>query len=103
MNNDILVLIEHVRGQVTDISYIMLAQARQLAPVTGGQVTAVLLGQGAQGLASGLAADKVIYVDHPALAEFTGEAYQRVLVDLIEKETPRLVLMGDTTIGSDVA
>ncbi len=103
MNNDILVLIEHVRGQVADISYVMLAQAQQLAPVTGGKVTAVLLGQGAQGLATGLAADRVIYVDHPALAEFTGEAYQRVLVGIIEKETPRLVLMGDTTIGSDVA
>ena len=28
MNNDIYVIVEHVRGQVADISYIMLAQAR---------------------------------------------------------------------------
>jgi len=103
MNNDIYVLIEHVRGQIADISYIMLAQANQLAPSTGGKVIALLLGQGAQGLASDLAADRVAYIDHPALAEFTGEATQRVLADILARETPRLVLMGDTTIGSDVA
>lgn len=103
MSQDIFVLIEHLRGQVTDISYVMLAAARTLAQTSGGQVVAVLLGKDAQKLAGNLAADKVLYADHPALAEFTSEAWQLTLAKLIEEQTPRAVLFGHTTIGADVA
>ena len=37
MNQDIFVVIEHLRGQVADISYVMLAAARELAQWSGGQ------------------------------------------------------------------
>jgi electron transfer flavoprotein alpha subunit len=102
MNQDIYVLIEHVRGQVADMSYMLLAQARQLARAAGGQVHALLLGHNAASLAQDLAADRVRYVDHPSLADFNWDAYQQVLAKLIT-EQPRLVLFGDTTIGADLA
>jgi hypothetical protein len=47
MNPDIFVVIEHLRGQVSDLSYVMLAAARELANATGGKVIAVLLGHDA--------------------------------------------------------
>jgi electron transfer flavoprotein alpha subunit len=103
MSQDIYVVIEHLRGQVADISYVMLAAARVLAQGAGGKVVGVLLGHNTQDLASGLAADQVIYFDHPALAEFTPNAYQKTLVSLIDQDKPRVVLLGNTTIGSDVA
>lgn len=103
MSQDIFVVIEHLRGGVADISYVMLAAARSLAQGTGGQVVAVLLGKDAQKLAGDLAADKVLYGDSPALAEFTSEAYQIALAKLIEEKSPRAVLFGHTTIGADVA
>jgi electron transfer flavoprotein alpha subunit len=109
MNQDIFVLIEHVRGQVADISYMLLAQARQIARATGGQVYAILLGHNAASLAQDLAADHVWYVDHPSLADFNWDAYQQVLAKLIAQppseaaQPPRLVLFGDTTIGADLA
>jgi len=103
MSQDIFVVIEHLRGGVADISYVMLAAARSLAQGTGGQVVAVLLGKDAQKLAGDLAADKVLYGDSPALAEFTSEAYQVTLAKLIEEKSPRAVLFGHTTIGADVA
>jgi electron transfer flavoprotein alpha subunit len=103
MSQDIFVVIEHLRGEVADISYVMLAAARSLAQGTGGQVVAVLLGKDAQKLAGDLAADKVLYTDSPALAEFTSEAYQVALAKLIEEKSPRAVLFGHTTIGADVA
>jgi electron transfer flavoprotein alpha subunit len=81
----------------------MLAAARVLSEGTGGGVVAVLLGHGAQGLAGNLAADRVLYMDHPALAEFTSEAYQKALTELIGAEKPRAVLFGDTSIGAEVA
>ena len=103
MNQDIYVVIEHLRGQVADISHIMLAAARVLAQTTGGGVVAVLLGHDARGLADGLDADRVLYVDHPALADFTPDAYLKALASLLGEEKPRAVLLGNTSIGSDVA
>ncbi len=54
MSQDIFVIIEHLQGQVLEISYIMLAGARQLSQRLGGGVTAVLFGQNAHGLAGNL-------------------------------------------------
>jgi len=103
MNQDIFVVIEHLQGQLPEISYTMLAAARQMAGGSGGQVVGVLLGKDAQNLAENLAADKVLYVDHEALAEFNPDAYLAVLPALIEEKQPRAVLLGSTTIGSDIA
>ena len=103
MSQDIYVVIEHLRGQVAEISYIMLAAAHDLAGGSGGKVVGVLLGKEVQKLAETLAADQVLYVDHPALAEFNPDAYLTVLSGLIEEKQPRAVLLGSTTIGSDVA
>lgn len=103
MSQDIFVVIEHLQGQVADISYVMLAAARELKQSAGGGVTAILLGHNAQGLAGNLAADRVLYVDHPALAEFTSDAYQLTLASLIAEHSPRAVLFGHTSIGTDVA
>jgi electron transfer flavoprotein alpha subunit len=99
----IYVLIEHLRGQVSDISYIMLATAHRIAGEMDGSVVAVLLSHNAQELANNLSANRVLYFDHPALADFSPSAYQRVLGDLIYENKPRLVLFGDTTMGVEVA
>jgi electron transfer flavoprotein alpha subunit len=103
VNQDIYVVIEHLRGQVTDISYVMLAEARILANNNGGDVVGILLGHNAQMLANDLSADRVLYIDHPALADFTSDAYQKALAELIRDEKPRAVLFGNTSIGADVA
>lgn len=103
MSQDVYVVIEHLRGQVSDISYIMLAGARELAQNTGGEVIGVLLGHNGQELASNLAADAILYFDHPALAEFTSDAYQTVIAGLLKEKQPRAALFGSTTIGADVA
>src|SRR3990172_2769519 len=98
MSQDIFVVIEHLRGQVAEISYVMLAAARQLSQCTGGSVVAVLLGNNAQGLARDLAADRVMYVDHSALVEFTSDAYQVTLTGLIKEQAPRAVIFCHTSI-----
>ena len=111
MNEDIYVVIEHLQGHVADISYVMLAAARVLIQETEGNVVAVLLGHEAQDLAGNpsaglgqcLAADQVLYFDHPALADFTSDAYLETLTGLIGEEQPRAVLLGHTSMGMDVA
>lgn len=103
MSQDIFVVVEHLRGQVSDISYAALAAARVMAGASGGKVVALLLGNQVQDLAKDLAADQVWYVENPALADFTSDAYQQTLAGLIGDNAPRAVLFGDTSIGGDVA
>ena len=103
MNPDIFVVVEHLRGQVSDISYVMLVAARVLANATKGKVVAVLLGHDVVALSSDLAADRVMYMEHSAFADFSSDAYQRALEGLLREQMPRAVLFGDTTIGGDVA
>ena len=45
----------------------------------------------------------MLYLDHVLLADFTSDAYQKALADLIGKDQPRAVLFGNTSIGADVA
>jgi electron transfer flavoprotein alpha subunit len=103
MSNDIYVVIEHIRGTVAEISYLMLAAGRQLADGSGGELTAVLLGSGVEGLASDLAADKVLYYEHSNLSDFTPGAYLACLDGLITAWQPRAILLGHTSIGMEVA
>jgi len=103
MSQDIHVVIEHLRGQVADISYVMLAAARVLSKGTGGEVVAVLLGYNAQELVMSLAADRVLYLNHPTLADFSSDAYRHTLAALISEKEPRAALFGNTSIGADVA
>jgi electron transfer flavoprotein alpha subunit len=103
MKQDIYVVIEHLKNMVADISYVMLAAARDLASGTGGNVVAVVLGHNVKALASELAADQVMYIDDPVFTNFTSDAYQQVLCSLIKQNTPRAVLVGHTSIGMDFA
>jgi electron transfer flavoprotein alpha subunit len=103
MGQDVLVVIEYLRREVADISYVMLAAAHQLAQGCGGGVVAVLLGHNAQDLTRSLSADRVLYCDHPSLADFNPDAYRAVIMNLVKEQAPRAVLFGHTTIGMDVA
>jgi electron transfer flavoprotein alpha subunit len=103
MNQDIYVLIEHLQGQVVDISFMLLAQARSLAQNSGGKVIAILLGWNQSNLAGNLAADEVYSYDHASLAQFTSERYVEICADLLAKHQPRLMLFGETSMGSETA
>jgi electron transfer flavoprotein alpha subunit len=103
MKQDVWVVVETLRGQAQEITYIMLAAGRALADGLGGKLTALLLGHDVEALAGTLGmADGVTCVDHAALADFTPEAYQRTIVGLIKESAPRAVLFGHTSMGMDV-
>ncbi|HLC04531.1 MAG TPA: electron transfer flavoprotein subunit alpha/FixB family protein [Anaerolineales bacterium] len=103
MSQDICVVIEHLQGHVQEISYVMAAAARSLCESVGGKCIGILLGRGAQDLANDLDVDSVIYLDEPALAEYNPDAYQLVLAAIISEWHPRLALLGQTSIGTDLA
>ena len=101
--SDVLVIVENIRGQVSEITFVLLAAGRELVEKTGGSLIAILLGSQAQVLADGLGADKVLVCDHPSLADFNPEVHHQVLARLIQQYQPRLVLFGDTSAGADIA
>jgi electron transfer flavoprotein alpha subunit len=103
MKDDVFILVEHLRGQVAEITQNLLAAGRDWTARNGGRVVAVLLGNGAESLVAGLDADLILSVDHPALADFTSEAYSITLECLIKENQPRAVFFGNTSIGSDIA
>lgn len=101
MANDILVLADHLRGQLSDATLELVGKAKELAAATGGQAVVALLG--APDLAGQITgADTVLTVDHPALADYTPEAWEKTLLHIVNERQPRIVLIANTTIGMDL-
>lgn len=104
MCGEVCVVVETLRGKVTDITFTMLAAGRRLADGLKTKLTALLIGHDAKRLAGELgAADRVVCVEHPSLAEFNPEACLCVLNALLEQHKPRVVLFGHTAMGTDLA
>jgi electron transfer flavoprotein alpha subunit len=103
--NGILVLVEHLRGEVRDITYEMLTKAGALAQAANSRVTALLLSDNSAVRAGHIAGfcDRLVAIDDPALKDFESEAYQAVLSDVIAAEQPGLVMLAHSALGVDLA
>jgi electron transfer flavoprotein alpha subunit len=101
MSNDVFVIAEHMDGKFSEISFEMMGKAKELASSWDGHVTAVVLGSGVS--ADGFASDSTLYVEDPNLAQFNPEAYGKVIEELIRERSPRLVMLGWTATGMDLA
>jgi electron transfer flavoprotein alpha subunit len=99
---NVLVYVETSEGKIAPISFELLGAARTLAAGMGGEVEALLAGSSE--LASQLgAADTVLQVEHPALSTYVPEAHAAVLVEAIRERKPQVVLVGNTSVGIDLA
>jgi electron transfer flavoprotein alpha subunit len=104
MSNQILVVVEHLKGKIEDITFEMLGKGKEIADSTGSELVALLLGSGADGMASQLgAASKVIYVDDANLAEYNPQAYCKAVGAVVADTQPKMVLIGNTSMGMDIA
>jgi electron transfer flavoprotein alpha subunit len=100
---DILVLAEINRGRLADLSLEMLGAARALAAAAGGKVVALLLSADGAAFAEGLAAaDRIVLVNDPLLAGFSPQPYLAVLESVVRAESPRVVLIGSSSVGLDL-
>lgn len=114
------VFVEHRRGQVAQVVYELLGQARRLADVLGVKVSAVVVGEGlasrvgrgsvgvevAGPLAAELiarGADEVLVVDDPALGDLREEPVAAALADLVRERKPEIFLFGATALGRSLA
>jgi electron transfer flavoprotein alpha subunit len=98
---NVLVYVETSDGHASPISFELLGAARALAQALGGEVEALVAGGGEAAQLG--AADTVIRVEHPALSPYVPEAHVAVLADAISQRQPQAVLVGNTSVGIDLA
>jgi len=103
MAGNVWVLAEQWRGEVSEITYEVLALGSELAMALGVKLQAVLLGHRMESLAETLGkADGVLYVDHAALEEPTAEAQGAALSQLVKEGQPHSVLIPLTNVSLGV-
>ncbi len=106
MPQGILVFAEQVDGSFRKVAFEAVSEARRLADTLGEMVTSVVLGSGIEGIAGELGkygADKILVGDDPALADYATDAYANVLLDIVTNSDPRILLLGASSQGKDVA
>jgi electron transfer flavoprotein alpha subunit len=103
MAQRIAVLVEHLDGEPTDVTYELLGVARRIADEDGAMVDAVLLGSEVRQLSERLPADRVTILDHPSLRYLAPEAAARALAALLADAPPKLTLVPNTSLGMDIA
>ncbi len=103
MAGNVWVMAEQWRGELSEITYELLALGRELADSLGVRLEAVLLGHEARGLAETLgAADGILYADDPAFAEPTAAARSQTLASLAEERQPHCLLLPLTNVAADL-
>ncbi len=99
----ILILIDHLKGQVTDTSFEMLGVARQIGDAMKWPVQAVVLAKEATPLCAALgAADAVLTLENPQLEMPSSEVVATLLQNLAEKKNASLVLIAGTNVAMGI-
>lgn len=100
MSVPILVLAEHLKGTVADITFEVLAAARQIAQATEAPVHALLVGKGVSDLAGQLgAADTVLVAEDATAEQPSAEAILAALQQAWQQKRAGLVLIGGTNVS----
>jgi electron transfer flavoprotein alpha subunit len=102
---EILVVVEHRNLKLSDISFEMLSKGRQLAGQLESELVAVIIGRDIAKYAAEVAnwADKVLVVKEDKMEGSLAEPYQEILSFIIKERKPRLILIGHSSFGMDLA
>ena len=103
--HSVLIVGEVTDGQLDDTTKELLAHGRQVADDLQGQLAVAILGTSFGQLpeeAIALGADKVYTVTDPLLQEYQVDAYTEAITNLAREQTPAVILLGKTSMGSEV-
>ena len=102
----VLVLGETENGGIVSITKELLGIGRKLAGELGEELSALLIGSGletASKEAITWGADRVYLVDNPVLATYNSDCYTAVVAKVCQEVSPSVFLMGQTSMGRDIA
>jgi electron transfer flavoprotein alpha subunit len=105
-NKGVLVYCEAAGDKLSPITLELLGSGSRLASVLGEELNAVIIGSGIGGLAEkaiSCGANKVYVVDDPALKDYLSEPYLKVMEKLILQAAPAIILLGQNSVGRDLA
>ncbi|MFQ5775897.1 MAG: electron transfer flavoprotein subunit alpha/FixB family protein [Kiloniellaceae bacterium] len=97
----ILVIAEHLSGEVRDITGEMIGAAASIKGEIGGPVMVAVIGDGSDNLAGQVnldGVDEILSVDAGAL-HFDASLYEEVVCDLGAQRRPQIILVGHTANG----
>src|SRR5437879_11464908 len=100
-----LVLAEHDRGALNDLSLQALTLGRRLAESVGEPLEAVVVGAEGRPLAGVLStygASTVHVAEHEGLTDYAPAAWAAAVTELIERTRPSLVLGAGSDRGNEV-
>ncbi len=102
---EVVVLAEQRGGEVREITLEALAAGRKLADKMGLNLAALVLGSVVEKLAEQLSeyCDTVLLTEDERLAQYNSENYQRVISHIVRERSPRVLVMGHTSLGIDLA
>jgi len=102
---EILVVAEHRKQKLADVSFEMLAKGRQLADQSSSELAAVIIGSSVFDYATEISswADKVLAVTDERMEGSLAEPCQKILSPIIKQRKPQLVLIGHSAFGMDLA
>jgi electron transfer flavoprotein alpha subunit len=104
MSQEIFVVAEHIKGKLADVTFELLGKGRELADAKGGQLVAVLLGNGIKNLAGEMGiANQVISIEHAQLENFNPETYSTALAEIAKAKSPAVTLVANSSMGMDLA
>jgi len=96
---------EQREGDISPVSYELLAWGRELADKRGTTLASVILGHNIKEKAESLihhGADIVYVVDHPSLEHFTPDVHSNILEKLVREFMPEIFIASATTYGRTV-
>ncbi|MFC2088203.1 electron transfer flavoprotein subunit alpha/FixB family protein [Calditrichota bacterium] len=104
--SNILVLAEQRAGEIKKIAFENISVAKKLSADLGGETIAVLIGKSVASLASELGeygADKVAIYQNDKLEMYNSDGYAKILSDAVSAYGAKIVIMGATAMGKDLA
>jgi electron transfer flavoprotein alpha subunit len=102
----VMVQAEVAEGKLAAMATELLGCGRGLADNLGEELSAVIIGSGVNSLAQeafASGADKVYIVDDVLLQDYQTDAYVPVMEKVVRQAMPRILLVGQTAIGRDLA
>lgn len=93
-------------GRLAQITAELLGCGQRLASELGQELSCLLVGGEVGSLAQeaiSFGADRVYVVNHPLLKDYQADAYVPVMERVVRQVMPRIFLLGQTSIGRDLA
>ena len=102
---NVLVVAEHVDGTLRKVTRSAITFAKEAVEITGGEVIAIVLGDGVDDIAEEVATygvDRVLYADDAAFSNYLAENYGPAIVNAAREVDASIVTAAGSTQGRDL-